>query len=601
MAQVQTKPIPWAQHVPAARAGVGRSRHTKPKRGSVSLGLNMDPVAGGLKVVGIVPNGLAAQSDRVFVGDTVLEINDAEVDGRNAQQLAALVELNAGPDGNGACVLLLRRPSGKQARVVLDMSVPLPVGAPVAEDECIATDERLSHHAPVAADSAGVGLTLGAAEGRGGLPILELAPLGSARWSGAVARGDLLTHIDGAPVAHLAPDAAAALLAGARGAAPHCVLTLQRGAVGASVDVELSRAHHTASVDSLEPAAAPHRRSSGGSGSGAVAGSSTAEPEGPSGRAMADVRAGALDALRDALRRGASFGSPLLSLPRLPPEEAAVMHAVCEQARYHTPAPPPSPTTPGACARAHTHTHCSVCNCCACARARTHTHCSACRAHPAHARHARAPAPPPPLPPSRTNRTRLVPPPVLSGHVLRDPRPPPPPSRTNRTRLVPLIAPPPPPSRTNRTRLVPPSRTNRTRLVPLIAGALPSVSPSSTQQCPRALTPRACAPQVHRLQLIKPAAPPDAAAPALPHPAALCGAQLRPAAALHRAARVAHRRLVMQEQREAAAAVAEAARQRTAAAAAAAEREASAAAWQLEARPPPLLVLSGHAASLTPY
>jgi len=196
--QPQSPSAGWAQHV-GTRASAGPAQRATPRKNAISLGLEMDPVREGLKVVGVTPRGLACRSGRVVDGDVILTINDSDVVGRSAQQLAALVELNTGADGNGACVLLLRRENGTKARVVLDTRAPLPADhAP--DNDGITTDDRLSHHAHIASDTGGLGLTLGQADNRPGLPILALSPLGSARWSGMIEAGDLLTHVDGSPV-----------------------------------------------------------------------------------------------------------------------------------------------------------------------------------------------------------------------------------------------------------------------------------------------------------------------------------------------------------------------------------------------------------------
>ncbi|KAJ1483588.1 hypothetical protein T484DRAFT_1895620 [Baffinella frigidus] len=342
--QPQSPSTGWAQHA-GTRATNGPDQRSTPRKSAISLGLQMDPVGEGLKVVQITPRGLAWRSGRVSEGDIILTINDADVVGRSAQQLAALVELNTGEDGNGACVLLLRRENGTKARVVLDTRAPLPAEhAP--ENDGITTDDHLSHHAHIASDTVGLGLTLGQAGNHApaGLPIVALSPLGSARWSGMIEPGDLLTHVDGAPVAHLAPDGATALLAGARGAAPHCMLTLLRNPKASNApkepfEVELSRAP-------------PGSASAGGSSAAARYLTSLA-PDAPKETvSKADGRAllKALDQLRGALKNGASFAAPLPSLRDLPPDEALAFHRVCEQVQRVqaiNPAAPLAPELPG--------------------------------------------------------------------------------------------------------------------------------------------------------------------------------------------------------------------------------------------------------------
>eukprot|EP00802_Teleaulax_amphioxeia_P010208 Tamp_10234.p1 GENE.Tamp_10234~~Tamp_10234.p1 ORF type:complete len:594 (-),score=98.33 Tamp_10234:284-2065(-) len=241
-----------------------------------SLGITLDPCADGLQVKTIDRRGALGRTGRVYEDDVIIAINDVSVLGKDTAELAALIHdgqnwysgldsvstvtiLGGGGPADGV-VPQGQHPAaarGKKLTVVVthldsDVTERRPTAAPQRAGRVDLIEPRPVPADAVCSDSVGLGLTL-RADASGKIRIADISAWGSARWTGNMAKNDVLEYIDGQPMRGTSARAAVEMLNGPRDAPPTIEIVYTRVRTSGEEEqkvIELGRAAEASQTDS---------------------------------------------------------------------------------------------------------------------------------------------------------------------------------------------------------------------------------------------------------------------------------------------------------------------------------------------------------------
>ena len=184
-----------------------RELHVQPAgmgRRAFSLGVTLEACSGGLEVMTLDRVGALGRTGRVQEHDVIVAINDVPVAGKGVTELAALIHDGtawySGLEGVSTLTVRRRGTQGPLLTIVVNhleadvkptATRERPAGARVD-----LIQPKPDHGDIPCSDSVGIGITV-QSEPSGRARIVEISPWGSARWTGKIAKNDLLDVIDG--------------------------------------------------------------------------------------------------------------------------------------------------------------------------------------------------------------------------------------------------------------------------------------------------------------------------------------------------------------------------------------------------------------------